>query len=237
MDLSRRGIETHGEANDDAAALWRVLRGRHSCRAFRADAVPRPVIERILAIAQCTPSWCNTQPWQLVVVSGAAASAFRAALLAHVGASEPAPDIEFPRAYQGVYQERRRACGLQLYDAVGVTRGDRVASGHQARENFRFYGAPHVAIVTTDAELGQYGAIDCGAYVSTFMLAAQAHGVACIAQAALASRAPFIREWLGIPDGRVVVCGISFGHEDVAHPANQFRTPRAAPGEAVEWRN
>lgn len=237
MDLSRVGFGTSEEANHDAAALERLLRGRHSCRAFRAEAVARPVIERILASAQCTPSWCNTQPWQLVVVSGAPADAFRAALLDHVAASEPAPDIVFPQAYRGVYQERRRACGLQLYDAVGVPRGDRTASGHQARENFRFYGAPHVAIVTTDAALGQYGAIDCGAYVSTFMLAAQAHGVACIAQAALASRAPFIRTWLGIPDERVVVCGISFGYEDAAHPANQFRTQRAAIGEAVDWRD
>ncbi|KVQ61141.1 nitroreductase [Burkholderia territorii] len=217
--------------------MGRLLRGRHSCRAFRPDAVARPVIERILASAQCTPSWCNTQPWRLVVVSGTAADAFRAALLEHVAASEPAPDIAFPQAYQGVYQERRRACGLQLYDAVGVTRGDREASGRQARENFRFYGAPHVAIVTTDVALGQYGAIDCGAYVTAFMLAAQAHGVACIAQAALASRSPFIREWLGIPDERVVVCGISFGYEDVAHPANRFRTPRAAVADAVEWRD
>jgi proline dehydrogenase len=40
-----------------------------------------------------------------------------------------------------------------------VVRGDREASGRQARENFRLFGAPHVAIVTTDAALGTYGAV------------------------------------------------------------------------------
>jgi nitroreductase len=225
------------EAGHDTALLERLLDARYSCRSYRAEAVPRHVIERILASAQRTPSWCNTQPWQIVVLSGAAIEAFRIALLKHVETAAPAPDIAFPEAYQGVYQDRRRACGLQLYDAVGVTRGDRAASGRQALENFRFYGAPHVAIVTTDATLGHYGAIDCGAYVSTFMLAARAHGVASIAQAALASRAPFIREWLGIPSGRVMVCGISFGYADTAHPVNQFRTARAPLEDAVDWRD
>jgi nitroreductase len=230
----------HLAAGDDiaqhAAVLDHLLRSRHSCRAFSEDAVPRSVIESVLASAQRTPSWCNTQPWQLVVMSGAATHAFRAALLEHVASAQAAPDIPFPEAYRGVYQERRRACGLQLYEAVGVARGDREASGRQARENFRLYGAPHVAIVTTEAELGQYGAVDCGAYVSTFMLAARAHGVACIAQAALAAHAPFIRAWLGIPDERRVICGISFGYADATHPANQFRTERAALVEAVDWR-
>jgi len=46
----------------------------------------------------------------------------------------------------------------------------------QALENFNFFGAPHVAIVHTDEALGVYGAIDCGGYVTSFMLAAQARG-------------------------------------------------------------
>ncbi|WP_321893415.1 nitroreductase [Paraburkholderia tropica] len=232
-------MERHAAGDDiapHAAVLDHLLRNRHSCRAFSEDEVPRPVIKSVLDCAQRTPSWCNTQPWQVTILSGAAIHAFRAALLERVDSAQAAPDIAFPEAYRGVYQERRRACGLQLYEAVGVARGDREAAGRQARENFRLYGAPHVAIVTTDAALGQYGAVDCGAYVSTFMLTAQAHGVACIAQAALAAHAPFIRGWLGISGERRVICGISFGYEDAAHPANQFRTARAALAEAVDWR-
>src|SRR3546814_16328502 len=85
---------------------------------------------------------------------------------------------------------RRRECGLQLYDAVGVAHGDRAASGAQAARNFVLLDAPHVAIVTSRRELGGYGAVDCGADVGTFLLAAQAPGVAAIPQAALAARIP-----------------------------------------------
>jgi len=42
-----------------------------------------------------------------------------------------------------------------------------------------------------------------------------------------------LRENLPIPADRLVVCGISFGYEDKAHPANGFRTERAALAEVV----
>ena len=47
-----------------------LLAARFSCRAFRPDPVPRPTIERILAAAQKTASWCNSQPWRLEIASG-----------------------------------------------------------------------------------------------------------------------------------------------------------------------
>ena len=220
----------------DAEAFARLLAGRFSCRGFRPDPVPRPTIERILAMAQRTASWCNAQPWQVVVASGAAAEGLRQALLAAAGEPPERPDFEWPREYRGIYNQRRRACGLALYDSVGIAPGDRAASARQGRENFRLFGAPHVAIVTTDEALGVYGALDCGAWVANFMTAAWSLGVASIAQAALASRPALLRRHFGLADDRKLVCGISFGHADEAHPANGFRTTRAGLEEAVTWR-
>jgi hypothetical protein len=59
--------------------------------------------------------------------------------------------------------------------------------------------------------------------------------VASIAQAAMAMRSKFLHEWFQIPDERQVVCGISFGYEDPAHPANGFRTTRARMEQVVHW--
>ena len=218
-----------------ATVLQSLLDERHSCRAFLPQEVPRETIDRILSMAQKAASWCNAQPWKVHVLSAAATERARQELLRHVDAEAAQPDIAFPDAYLGVYSERRRECALRLYTAVGVTWGDRVASARQTRENFRFFGAPHLAIVTTDASLGTYGAVDCGAYVSSFMLAARSLGVASIAQAALAAYSPFWHRHLGLDADRKVVCGISFGREDELHPANAFRTSRAASGEVVNW--
>jgi len=102
-------------------------------------------------------------------------------------------------------------------------------------ENFRLFGAPHVMIITSDEDLGVYGAIDCGAYVANVMLAAQSLGIATIAQAALAGVSDFIRVHFDIPPERKIVCGISFGYADPDHPANSFRTTRAALDQVVTF--
>jgi len=217
--------------------LSTLLHARHSCRAFLPQALERATIERILAAAQRTASWCNAQPWQLTIASGATLTRLRSALQAHVASAAPAPDLPWPREYRGVYQERRRECGWGLYEALGIAKGDREASARQAAENFTMFGAPHVAIVTSDEALGVYGAVDCGAYVGNFLLAAQSLGVATIAQAALAAYPQVLREVLGIAADRSIVCGISFGLADPEHPANRFRTQRADPGDCVTWRD
>lgn len=216
--------------------LWALLHARHSCRAFRPHPVPRETVEKILRAAQRVPSWCNAQPWQVVVTSGAATERLREGMMAEAANAPETPDFAFPRAYEGIYRDRRRTCGWQLYESVGVTRGDREGGQRQMAENFRFFGAPHVAVVTSPESLGPYGAIDCGGYVTAFTLAAEALGVASIPQAAVAPFAPFLRQHLGLPGDRLVVCAISFGFEDTAHPANAFRTERADLTEAVEFR-
>ncbi|WP_284418416.1 MULTISPECIES: nitroreductase [unclassified Bradyrhizobium] len=212
------------------------MTARFSCRSFRADPVPRAVIERILTAAQKTASWCNSQPWRVEITSGAATEAFRKVMYAAASSGKPASgDFPFPREYQGVYLERRRESGFQLYNALDIARGDKAGYARQALENFNFFGAPHVAIIHSDEALGTYGAIDCGGYVTSFMLAAQALGVATVPQAALAFHADVVRQHFGLGDDRKVVCGISFGYPDLAHKANSYRTSRAALAETVRF--
>jgi len=221
--------------SDDIAVIERLLAARYSCRAFRPEPVPRETIARILRAAQRSASWCNSQPWQVAVFSGAATKRFADALSTAAGGGGEASDFPFPREYRGKYLERRRESGFQLYNALGIARGDKAAYHRQMLENFRFFGAPHVAIITTEEALGVYGAVDCGAYVANFMLAAQALGVATVPQAALAGYSDVVRAHLGVGDDRRVVCGISFGYADAAHPANSYRTSRATPEEAATF--
>jgi nitroreductase len=211
-----------------------LVRTRYSARKFQPDQVPSDTLDRILELAQQTPSWCNCQPWQLVVTSGEATERFRNAIYEHArSGAKPNPDFPFPGAYLGAYRERRKVCGVQLYQALGIGKDDRAAAGEQSLENFRLFGAPHVAIVTTDEALGVYGAIDCGLYVANFLLAARNFGVDTIAQAALASYPDFIRSFFAIPADRKVVCAISFGYADPNDRIHSYRTSRAGLDEAV----
>ena len=217
-------------------ALNQLFATRHSCRAFLPTEVPQNTIKDILACAQKVPSWCNAQPWKLTVTSGDETKRLREALMAAALGGGHDPDLPFPTAYEDEYKSRRRDCGWALYEAVGVKKGDRAGSARQMMENFSLFGAPHCAVLSSPAELGGYGAMDCGGFVAGFTLAAQAAGVASIPQAAVASFAPLLHDMLEIPADRQILCAISFGYSDPGHPANGFRTSRAALEEFTDWR-
>jgi nitroreductase len=229
-----RGVD--GPPLDQADVLEQLLTDRWSCRGYLPEPVPHQRIERLLNMARRSPSWCNTQPWTTYVCEGKSTDNFRAAVIAEASRGKPTPDIAFPSRYTGKSQERRQAVAWQLYDSVGVKRGDFEASNAQTAKNFDFFGAPHVAILTSHAELGTYGVLDCGLYLDSFLLAAQSLGLGAIPQAALAIAAPAARTFFDIPDDQIVVCGISFGWPDLDHPANRFRAERAGLDETVVWR-
>jgi nitroreductase len=217
----------------DDEVLERVLTARHSCRGFLPDEVPAATVRRMFELAQRAASWCNSQPWQAHLTSGPETAAFARALTARARAGPEAPDIPGPPAYEGVYLRRRRASGHALYTAAGVARDDSEGRRRQLFENFRFFGAPHVAVISAPAALGVYGAVDCGGYVATLMTAAQSLGVASIAQAAVAMYSDLVHEHLAIPADRDIVCAVSFGYADPSHPANAFRAARADIRDAV----
>ncbi len=219
-------------------SLTDILKARYSCRAFLPDPVPDDVITRIISTARHVPSWCNAQPWQVSITKGEATERFRTAMMqAASGGAPPKPDMDWPKSYSGVYNDRRRTCGFQLYDAVSIDKSDRAGRTAQMLRNYALFDAPHVAIISAPAELGPYGAMDCGGFVTAFTLAATALGVATIAQAAIAAYAPVVRAQLDIADDRLILCAISFGYADARAPINQFRTERAAPSDIIDWKS
>lgn len=216
----------------DSDVLEGILAQRRSCRGYLPEPVSPEDIRRLVAMAGRTPSWCNTQPWQVQIVSGAATGRLIKAMADN---ERFGPDFEFPTSYQGEYAERRRECGWQLYEAVGVSKGDRAGSAAQTMRNFEFFGAPHAAIISTTASLGTYGVLDCGLYVQSFLLAAESLGLGSCAQAALAMRSEFLRDWFSLDEDRRIICGIAFGYPDPNHPTANFRTSRVSVDESVAF--
>ncbi|KEJ89872.1 nitroreductase [Sulfitobacter donghicola] len=221
---------------DAINTLTQVMKDRYSCRAFRPDPIPDADLTRIVQTARHVPSWCNAQPWQVEITRGAGTDRLRKKLYetAQKG-TPPEPDLEWPTKYLGAYGERRRACGLQLYKAAGIDKSDRAGRAAQMLRNYSFFDAPHVAIIHSPAELGPYGAMDSGGFVTAFTLAATAMGIATIPQAAVAAYAPLLRDHLGFGDDRQILCAISLGYADNDAPENQFRTPRAEPDQIINW--
>jgi nitroreductase len=221
---------------DPAEVFGRLATERHSCRAFLSQPLGRERIEQLLAMAQRAPSDCNTQGWKTYLLSGAPLEALGLALSDHVSAGGvTSPDVNPVVRYEGVLQDRRRACGWGLYEAVGVKKGDRGASHRQRLENYRFFGAPHLAVITSEVSMAARGVFDAGIYTGFFLLAAEAMQIATIPQASVTHHADIIRRHTGIPQTQLILCAVAFGEEDRTHPANAFRTSRATMTEYAVW--
>lgn len=218
-----------------AEQFRRIMESRWSCRAFLPDELAPETIEEMFALARRTASWCNTQPWHVYVTRGEATARFAEQLTAYARGHEPSSDFPAPGEYVGIYRDRRRQAGFQLYASLGIERGDADRRVAQHLRNYAFFGAPHVAVITTDRNQGVYGAVDCGAYVANVLNAATSLGVATIPQAAIAMYSDHVRAFLDLPDDRLVVCAVSFGYPDLDDPVNGFRTSRGSADDAVTY--
>ncbi|MFD5128886.1 nitroreductase [Streptomyces olindensis] len=217
----------------EAGAFKELLRRRWSCRAYLPDQVPDDVIAEMFGMAQRTASWCNTQPWHIYLTKGEATRRLAESLTEHARGHQQVSDLAAPSRYRGVYRDRRREAGYALYASLDIEKTDLAAREAQMLKNFEFFGAPHVAVITTDRDQGVYGAIDCGGYVANLLNAATSLGLATVPQAAIAMHSDHVRSHLRIPEDRLIVCAVSFGYPDTGHPVNGFRTTRADLGETV----
>ena len=213
-----------------------VLKKRHSVRAFLPTPLSEEALTGIFELAQNSPSNCNTQPWQIYVVSGEACDRLRTALYeVAIAGSPPSPDFPFPEAFDGAYRRRQVECGAALYGNLGIERQDIEGREKQYLLNFRLFEAPHAAFIGMPRKFGVYQAIDVGIYLQTLMLSMTYYGVACCAQAALYAYPDVIRKELEIPEDIAMLLGVSFGYEDLKHPANATRTTRASLADAVAF--
>jgi nitroreductase len=48
-----------------------LVNSRRSTRDFLPDPIPQPVLDAVLADANASPSWSNTQPYRIAIASGA----------------------------------------------------------------------------------------------------------------------------------------------------------------------
>lgn len=210
-----------------------LVQQRRSVRAFLRQQVPQEQLIQILEIAARTPSNCNTQPWCMHLVSGAALEALRDVLPAHFTAGELSLDFPYEGRYNGVFKERQYASAQALYESQGIARGDKMARSESFMRNFIFFDAPHVAFIFLPEPFGLREAADVGMYVQSFLLALTAAGLGGCPQTALSFFAEPVRAQLGIDESQKLLLGISLGYPDWDASVNQCRTNRAPLSQTV----
>jgi len=84
-------------------------------RGFLPDAVPEEIIQAALQDAQYSPSNCNTQPWNVHIVSGAKRDELADALSQANAQGKFSPHFSFyMEAFYGPYRKRQAAQGSPI---------------------------------------------------------------------------------------------------------------------------
>ncbi|MCX5747367.1 MAG: nitroreductase family protein [Proteobacteria bacterium] len=212
-----------GDVIDDLEATWRA---RHSARAFLPEPLEPAVLRRIFDVAQHAPSWCNIQPWRVVVTSPPTTAPLATALQDAARAGRVNPELPFPAEYPEPYGKQRVACGVALYRAMGIARDDRAGRYAAWLRNYALFDAPHAAVVTCDRRLGPYAYVDVGVWLGYVLTAAAALGVATCPMASMAALPDTLRTHLPIGAHDIILFGLVLGRADPAAAANAGRTTR-----------
>ena len=216
--------------------LSHILDTRFSTRAFLDKPVPEDILEGIFSKAQKSPSNCNVQPWQTLVVSGQSRDDLSKALVAAVmSGNPPNPDFEWNVKYKDEHRTRQFGSANALYSAMGIAREDKMARNIAMLRNWQFFDAPHAVFFTMETYLGIMGAVDLGIYAQTLSLLMSEQGISSCMQGALGQFPDPVKSALNIPDGHGILFGMSFGYADPDHAANTARTDREDLSQGVQF--
>ncbi len=211
------------------------IKTRMSIRKFKPDRVPEDVLMKVIDTARWSPSYKNSQPWELVIVSGKKKEELSEYLVSLLENGEkPSPDIEEPKSWPEKIERRISALLKKRSEITGKDLNDPEVRKKAKIANFNFYGAPHGIFLFQDSSLTSWSIFDLGLFAQSLMLTSHALGLGTVPQAFLTDYAKQIKEFLGIPESKRLVIGISIGYPDMTSPVNSYRTERIPASEIIK---
>ena len=221
------------------------LASRRSTRDFLSTQVPPEIIQQILKDGLTAPSWSNTRPFKVAVASGDIRDRISTEFLSRWSVLSkimrkgimnklrivysryglPTSNRLIVKPYPSELKPRAERVGREMYEILGVARGDRTARDQQWAKNYSFFGAPVELFVYVHKSLHIYAASDAGLMMQNLMLSAHAHGLGTCAQGAVAIWDDVVRKEFNVPKGYRLLCGISLGYPSETS-INDFKANR-----------
>jgi nitroreductase len=226
------------------------LASRRSTRDFLSTPVSPEVIEQILTDSLTAPSWSNTRPFKVAVASGDVRDRISAEFLSRWGVLSkimrkgilnklriiysryglPTSNRFIVKPYPAELKPRAERVGREMYETLGVTRGDRTARDQQWAKNYSFFGAPVELFIYVHKSLHIYAASDAGLMIQNISLSAHAQGLGTCAQGAVAIWDDVVRKEFDVPKSYRLLCGVALGYPSDS-AVNDFKANRLSVDE------
>jgi nitroreductase len=209
---------------------------RMSIRQFKPEPVPKGILMEVINTAKWSPSYKNSQPWELTVLSGEKKEILTNMLLKLMDSgARPCPDIPEAKSWPVAEAARIDQLFRKRAEIMGRSLNDPEELKEARKRNFRFYGAPHVIYIYQDAALSPWSLFDLGLFTQSLMLSAHSKGLGTVAQAFTTEYAQNIKRFLSIPKTKRLIIGVPIGYPDMGFPENRFRSDRVETNEIVKW--
>jgi nitroreductase len=217
--------------------LQEAVLGRRSVRQFLPRPVPDELIKDLIAESLWSPSWGNTQPWEIAVGTGESLAEFKKKNRnAFLEGKSSTTDIPMPQVWPDRNKLRYKELGKSVLGALSIAREDQQARIDHLAWMFALFDAPAVVIFTLDQTLLlEYAMLDVGLILQTFCLLAHDKGLGTCIMAASVMYPEIAREVFAIPETKRLVMGAALGWPDTEAPVNSFKRDRGQLEEFVRW--
>jgi len=209
---------------------------RRSIRAFLPKPVSADIIEKVLAAASRSPSYTNSQPWEVAVVSGNKCKQMKKILGDLAGSNVPAkPDFPYPVTMPAEMTQRSLDHRIRRAHFLGMEFGTEGQARQNRVTNYDFYGASTVLLLFLDRTSIYYPVFDMGLFTQTLALTAHSYGLGTCIQAMLAAYPGAVRDLLEIPETKALLTGVSIGYADPGAKTNEYVSNRIGPEKFAKW--
>lgn len=210
---------------------------RYTCRAFKPDPVSPELVKEILEWANRTPSWGNTQPWQIYVAGGEVLESLRQGSLDRFSKGmEGKTDLPIPQEWPEEMKNRYTTAGKERFALLAQELDKDSVVPSIIERNYAFFDAPVVVYLCMEHGLSSYSMYDLGAFSQSVMLAAAERGLDTAPAIMLVQYPDMIRKALDIPEKLAIVLGIALGYGDTESIHNRLRTSRRPLAEVVKMK-
>ena len=151
------------------------MKERHSCRDFQSKEIPEETLKEIVKIALDSPSWCNSQPWNIYIVSGKPLEQIRKQWISKYEQNIKGYS-DIPPAHRTEFTERGQknmADDSKNYEKLTNDPGLKIFM----EKSMKCFNAPAVAYLTLHKGHSKWSCYDLGGFEMALMLAAKDYGV------------------------------------------------------------
>ena len=209
-----------------------LMKERHSARDFQPKEIPEETLKKIITISLDSPSWCNSQPWKVYVVTGKPLEEIKKEWITKNEAKikgyadlQPVHRTEFSERSQKNMEEEFKLIKEKTNDPEMTSFW---------RKNIECFNAPAVVYLSLHKGHSKWSCYDLGGFGMALMLAAKDLGVDSVVAYELVKYPDVLRKYVKIPDDEDIVVGIALGYEN-DDIVNKFRAKKSTLDDVCQF--